>query len=90
MEALKNAVAEQTLTKILDDKDKAVNEGTDTYDSGKYPKPYATGYFKDMTKSGETMFVAFDNSDGNCWVEDFVQETDAIAFANVDNMSSCN
>lgn len=54
--------AQETLSAILS-KDMATNQ---------YPAPYVTGYYAD----GQ-VWVAFDNRDGCCWVEEFSTERKA-------------
>lgn len=41
-----------------------------------YPKPYVNGYFEEEGK-----WVAFDNTTGDCWVEDFDTEDQARLYA---------
>ena len=38
----------------------------------RYPEPFVCGYFKDTDK-----WVAFDNTDGYCWVEEYDTEEEA-------------
>ena len=73
--------AETVLTNILRAKHTAVNANRDNYATGKYPAPFVTGYFKGDEQS---LFTAFDNSDGHCWVTDFEAESEAVQFATVD------
>ena len=73
--------AETVLTMILKGKIAAVSSGKDNYGTGRYPAPYVSGYYKGDNQS---LFTAFDNSDGNCWVEDFKIEAEAKQFATVD------
>ena len=46
----------------------------------KYGEPYVAGYYKAGYSKGGTVIVAFDNTSGNCWVEEFTTEQEAIDF----------
>lgn len=52
-------------------------------DDGKGNVSYDTmvgtaGFYKTQTGSGQTVYAAFDNSDGQCWCEDFKTENGAL------------
>jgi hypothetical protein len=36
-----------------------------------YPPPYCKGFYKDKRSDGVEVWVAFDNSTADCWVEEF-------------------
>ena len=82
MEVLQGNEAEKVLTKILNDKDKAVENKEDTFDSGKYPKPFVSGYYQEEKPTCKLIWTAFDNTNGYCWVEGFETEQEAANYAN--------
>jgi len=63
-EVLTGKEAKRTLGRLL------------TVDDGRlipsYPKPYISGYYWDID-----LWVAFDNSQGRCWIEQFETEDEA-------------
>ena len=74
MEVLQGKEAEKVLTKILDDREKETNNGVV---SEKYPEPFVSGYYQE-----DKRWVAFDNTSGDCWVEDYPSEKSAAKYAN--------
>lgn len=54
---LTGSKAKETLESILDKYDQ---------DEGDYPEPYVAGWFKE-----DDTYIAFDNQDKCCWVEEF-------------------
>jgi len=73
---LQGEKAERILGEILADKDEAVVSGEDSYQSGEYPAPYVSGYYQE-----NGAWVAFDNTNHHCWVEEFATEALAKEYA---------
>lgn len=71
----KDKDAERVLGETLDN---ASDFGQDTY----YPiNKGTTGYFKGKTGEGKTVWTAFDNTNGDCFCEDFKTEKEARNYA---------
>lgn len=62
---LKGKSAKKRLIQMLDDFDKVISKNKKTVIAFKYA-PLCKGLFKD-----KTVYVAFDNSTGECWCEEF-------------------
>lgn len=60
--------AEITVSKILD-----------SWCGSSYSEPHIAGYFRNQHNG----YTAFDNTTGNCWMEDFRTQAEAIAWCEI-------
>lgn len=65
MKILKGNEAKEALSKLLSDAN-----------ASPYNKPYVTGYYL----KSDNVFVAFDNTTADCWVEEFTSDKEAEEF----------